>query len=245
MDVVTTGFIGYLIGSIAMGMTCGTGCSPAISLFLSNYVFQAEGDTRRSMLAFLRFFLGKAAAVVLVCLAASYVGSALIDAGGYLGRYQLRYLMPGFLILTGIYMLRKCWLQYRHKGCQSAGCSGHCHAPVAAGSASGETAAGEDRVQRMSPLIGGFLYGLTPCAPLVLLAGYAVTLGAHQALVLGAVFSVSCMVSPLLLVVILMRLVVVRMRSEVPAFFRIARAFMSAAVLVMGIVTCYTGIEPY
>lgn len=237
MDAVTTGFIGYLLGSIAMGMTCGTGCSPAISLFLSNYVFQAEGDTKGSMRAFLRFFIGKASAVMIVCLAASYVGNVLIDAGGYLGRYQLRYLMPGFLILTGIYMLRKCWIQYRHKGCAGAGCSGHCHTPA--------PAASEDRLQNASPLIGGFLYGLTPCAPLVLLAGYAVTLGAHQALILGAVFSVSCMVSPLLLVMVLMKLVVVRMRSEVPAFFQLAKAFMSAAVLVMGIVTCYTGIEPY
>lgn len=180
-----SGFVACLAGAVAMGTSCGTGCSPAISLFLGSYVFHAEGDTKKSMGAFVKFFAGKAAAVILVCLAASVVGDFLIGENGYFHQYKLSFLMPLFLICSGVYMLRKCWLEHRHKGCGH--CAGGCHG--------GKT----ERFQDASPLIGGFLYGLTPCAPMIILAGYAVTMPLGQALAIAVVFGLSCTVSPLLL----------------------------------------------
>lgn len=227
---VATGFFAYLTGAIIMGMSCGTGCSPAISLFLSSYVFNVEGDTKKSLLAFANFFIGKASAVLLVCLAASVIGNVLIGENGYLGKYKLSFLMPLFLIVTGLYMLRKCWNEYRHKGCGH--CSKECcHTP-------------SDKFQNVSPLIGGFFYGLTPCAPLIILAGYAVTMPVLQALTISAVFSLSCTVSPLLLMLMLTKLVAVKMHSEVPQLFRFMKIILSAAVLVMGCITLAFGFEP-
>lgn len=227
--MATTGFLACLVGAVVMGTSCGTGCSPAISLFLSSYVFHAEGDTRKSIGAFLKFFVGKAAAVILVCLAASVVGDLLIGENGYFHQYKLSFLMPLFLIGTGVYMLRRCWLEYRHKGCGH--CSGGCCAE------SGE------RFQKVSPLIGGFLYGLTPCAPMIILAGYAVTMPLWEALTVAVVFSLSCTVSPLLLMLILMKLIAVKMQHELPTFFRVMKAVLSGAVLVMGCITLFTGME--
>lgn len=225
-----SGFLAYLAGAVIMGTSCGTGCSPAISLFLSSYVFHADGDTKKSLLAFLKFFVGKAAAVILVCLAAAGIGSVLIGENGYFGQYKLTFLMPLFLICTGVYMLRKCWREFSKKGCGH--CSGECHHGT------------PDRFQNVSPLIGGFLYGLTPCAPLIILAGYAVSMPILKALVIGVVFSMSCTISPLFLMLVLMKLVAVKMRSEVPAFFNIMKIALSAAVLIIGCITMFTGIEP-
>jgi len=227
---MTPAFWGSLAGACLMGMSCGTGCSPAISIFLSSYVFHAEGNTRESLLAFLRFFIGKAVAILMVCAAASLLRIALVEQGGYFGRYKLSLLMPVFLILTGIYMLRRCIREMKGGGCD------HCHGACRYGTKSQFTAAG--------PAIGGFLYGLTPCVPMVLLTGYAVTLPLPLSLLLGAAFSAACMISPLFLMMIFLKLVAFRMYREVPRFFTTTKAILSAGVLILGIVTCFTGIEP-
>lgn len=224
-----TGFFAYLTGAIIMGMSCGTGCSPAISLFLSSYVFNVDGDTKKSLLAFVKFFIGKASAVLLVCFSASVIGNILIGENGYLGKYKLNFLMPVFLIFTGLYMLKKSWKEYHNKDCGH--CSGECcHTP-------------SDKFQNISPLIGGFFYGLTPCAPLIILAGYAVTMPVLHALAISSVFSLSCTVSPLLLMLVLMKLIAVKMRREIPGLFNVLKIILSGAVLIMGCFTLLNGFE--
>lgn len=126
-------------------------------------------------------------------------------------------------------MLRKCWREFSENGC------GHCCGECNHGT--------PDRFQNVSPLIGGFLYGLTPCAPLIILAGYAVSMPILKALVIGVVFSMSCTISPLFLMLVLMKLVAVKMRSEVPAFFNMMKITLSAVVLIIGCMTIFTGME--
>lgn len=276
MIAADTPFLASLLGAVLMGMSCGTGCSPAISVFLSSYIFHAEGDSRVFAASFAKFFFGKTLAVLAVCSAAAAAGTSLLGESGYFGRYTLKYLMPAFLILMGIYLLHKCWSESQNKGCSH--CAGHCHSGHIGGSSNkadsrqqiigehaitgghaisgrhavtgGRKVFGGHRNLRKSltdasPLFGGFFYGLTPCAPLILLAGYAVTLPLARALILGTVFSLSCMVSPLLFMLILMKLVVVKMKQESPGFLRLSKVMISAMVLIIGIVTCFTGLEPH
>lgn len=221
MDEPTTLFGATLMGAVMMGLSCGTGCSPAISTFLSTYVLHAEGDTRKSFGAFAGFFSGKAASVIGVCLAASLTGTAIVESGGYFGCYDLAFLMPVFLILSGLYLIRRCVQELRGEKCDHCGGCGHKKA----------------KLHGSSPLIGGFIYGLTPCAPLVMMAGYSVSLSAFRALVLGTVFSMACTVSPLLLMLFFMRLIAYKMLQEVPKLFQIIRLLMSIAVACIGVVS--------
>ncbi len=214
--ILTTTFVSCLIGSLAMGLSCGTGCSPVISLFLSSYVVRCQGDTKKSLLSFGQFFLGKAGAVLTVCLIAALTGMAILDSGGYMGKYSLSFLMPIFLLVTGIYMIRELWGE--HKGCKDChGCSGSKRAPVDG-----------------APAVCGYIYGLTPCAPLILLAGYALTMNLGQAVILAILFSMASAFSPLLLMLLFMKLVVTRMQDEVPKLLTGLRWVLSAAVFILG-----------
>ncbi len=217
--ILTTTFVSCLIGSLAMGLSCGTGCSPAISLFLSAYVVRCKGDTRRSLVSFAQFFLGKAGAVLLVCLTAALTGQTILNADGYLGKYSLGFLMPAFLAGTGIYMI---WELARGRdGCHSCHSCGGCNNK-------------ETPVDR-APVVGGFIYGLTPCAPLVILAGYALAMNFGQAMVLAVLFSIASAFSPLLLMMLFMKLVVTRMQDEVPKLLIALRWVLSIVVAVLGI----------
>jgi hypothetical protein len=71
----------------------------------------------------------------------------------------------------------------------------------------------------------GFGYGISPCAPLILITGYAATLPVGFAAVLGAVFSLASTVSPALFIMLLSGVLAKKMRKEMPQFmtwFRLA-----------------------
>lgn len=216
--IVTTTFVSCLIGSLAMGLSCGTGCSPAISLFLTTYVVRCKGDTRHSLVSFAQFFLGKAGAVLLVCLAAALTGQTILDTDGYLGRYSLSFLMPVFLTATGIYMVWE--LLHDHDGCHGCHSRGGCKS--------------KGNPMDGAPMACGFIYGLTPCAPLIILAGYALAMNFGQAVVLAVLFSMASAFSPLLLMMLFMKLVVTRMQDEVPKLLNALRWVLSIAVAVLG-----------
>lgn len=74
-------------------------------------------------------------------------------------------------------------------------------------------------------LAAGLTYGMTPCAPLLLMIGYCFTLSVSLAGVTGVAFSLSSMVSPLLLLVVVTGALSKKMRKEIPnavKWFRLA-----------------------
>lgn len=219
-----TTFTASLISAVMMGLSCGTGCSPSIGTFLSTYVLHAEGDTKQSIYAFLSFFAGKAGAVILVCLIASLTGNAIVESGGYFGKFDIAFLMPAFLILSGGYLIRCCINDFRYAKCNSCGgcCGGKRNIQY---------------IQELTPMIGGFLYGLTPCAPLILMAGQSVSLPLFQSLLLSAVFSMACTFSPLILMLCFMKLIASKMIYEVPKLFGMIKFCMSIVVFAIGVVS--------
>ncbi len=212
------GFAATLLGAVTMGLTCGAGCSPAIAMFLGNYVVQAEGEQKKTLTVFGLFYGGKAAAVLLVCTVAALVGSAVVNADGYLGRYDLDSIMPIFLLVSGLYLLYQCLIEHKKYGCKECKKCGK----------------RSSYLKYSSPFLGGFIYGLTPCAPLVLLAGYAVTLPFWQAFLLGVVFSVACSVPSLFMILVFAKLLVVKIKQEVPSLLQALKYMMSAAVAGVG-----------
>ncbi len=74
-------------------------------------------------------------------------------------------------------------------------------------------------------LAAGFTYGITPCAPLLLMIGYCFILPVSLAGVTGVAFSLSSMVSPVLLLVVVTGALSKKMGKEIPdavKWFRLA-----------------------
>ena len=208
-----TSFFACILGTFAMGLSCGTGCSPMISCLLGSYVIQANGHKKKSYRAYIYFFIGKAVAVILICMISAFIGTAIVDTQGYFGCFNIEIVMPLFVIITGLYMM---WKNVKSSCTHCKGCKDN---------SLGET---------YGPMIGGFLYGLTPCPPLILLAGYAVTMSLVQSVVLGVIFSIACSLSPLLIFLVLMKFVAEKMLVEVPKFFRVVQRFIGILLMVFG-----------
>jgi xanthosine utilization system XapX-like protein len=64
----------------------------------------------------------------------------------------------------------------------------------------------------------GVGYGLSPCAPLILITGYAATLTVGHAVVLGFVFALMSMLSPMLMMLVLSGVLGTRLRREIPHY---------------------------
>ena len=81
--------------------------------------------------------------------------------------------------------------------------------------------------------LAGLTYGMTPCAPLLLMIGYCFTLPAPLAGMTGVAFSLSSMVSPVLLLVVVSGSLSQKMGREIPEvvkWFRLA-SYMLLMVL--------------
>lgn len=71
----------------------------------------------------------------------------------------------------------------------------------------------------------GISYGLTPCAPLILMTGYAASLPLGYAAMLGVVFSLASTVSPMLFMLLFSGLLAGKVYKEIPQYltwFRLA-----------------------
>ena len=72
-------FFESITAAASVGMGCGTCCGSGISAALYGYLTTHTKDIKHSVTAFLEFFFGKFLAVILLCCAASLVGSNIID----------------------------------------------------------------------------------------------------------------------------------------------------------------------
>ena len=68
-------------------------------------------------------------------------------------------------------------------------------------------------------LMAGLTYGMTPCTPLLLMIGYCFTLPVHLAGMTGIAFSLSSMVSPVLLLVVVTGVLSKKMGRDMPYLF--------------------------
>ena len=78
----------------------------------------------------------------------------------------------------------------------------------------------------------GVGYGISPCAPLLMIAGYAAMLPLGAALAVGAVFAVCSAVSPMLILLLVTGALSGRMYREIPGYLRWFR--LGCYLLVIG-----------
>ena len=175
-------FAQAVLSAASVGIGCGAGCGSAASAFLTTYVLSEGKGFRGSVRQILSFYFGKMLAVLLVCVTGSAIGQAFISADGLFFGFPLRKLLYIVLLAASVWLLYG-WLRER-KGCK--GCR-HCVANV-----------------RLVPsLTVGLAYGLSPCAPLMMVLGYAALLSLPEAIGLGVIFSLASSLIPALLTLIL------------------------------------------
>lgn len=191
-----------LTTAISVGLGCGTCCSPIISMFLSTYVISHADSVKRGIFSFLSFFMGKLLSVSSLCVAASIVSRQFISPDGYIGNFNLRLTAQIAMSIIGVVMAAKWFFE----NTQSQKVCKDCHS----------CAKPKGKAGFWPMLAAGFTYGITPCAPLLLMIGYSFTLPVSIAGVTGIAFSLSSMVSPVLLLVVITGALSKQIAKEIP-----------------------------
>ena len=199
----------------SVGLGCGSCCGSGISAALYGYLATHARDLKQSLRAFLDFFLGKLLAVVGLCCLAAMLGRSVLGEDGRLFGVDLHIVIDALMLFMGLRLLIG-WLRERLGRHDCAKC-GYC--------ATGSKDLGNKKPSRALLLGMGVGYGMSPCAPLILMTGYAATLPVGTAAALGVVFAAASTLSPALLMLLLSGAVAGRMHKEVGAFltwFRLA-----------------------
>ncbi len=221
--MVSTVFLESLTAAASVGMGCGTCCGSGISAALYGYLTTHMKNIKQSFIGFFDFFIGKLIAVISLCCIASAVGSNIIDEGGNVFGIKAAVIVDGFMLAMSIWMLIG-WIRERtgHKSCKSCGgCKEH-------------TKKTEYRKSNHAALIGmGISYGLTPCAPLILMTGYAASLPFGYAAMLGTVFALASTISPMLFMLLISGVLAGKMYKEIPQYLTWFR--LACYVLLIGL----------
>lgn len=194
----------------SVGLGCGTCCGSSAGILLSGYVMSHARDTKQSLMAFLTFFVGKVAGVAVLCLASSLVGRAVFSQGDLLSSTWVDRAFDVFMIGMALWFLIVWIREARGQKVCGDQCRDHHKMREAV----------QDGIHLPALFAAGAGYGITPCAPLVIVLGLCVTLPAGYALATGATFACASIASPLLLVLLLSGFLTVRMHKEIPGMIR-------------------------
>lgn len=212
------------------GLTCGLSCgacgTPMVNVFLASYLFTHTGKWKRSMLSFAAFHLGKALTVTALCVLISWFGSQIVDDKGNLFGISLQSIVYLAMFLFVLVLIAR-WFRENGKRAEHS-CNGSC------------PRAGSDRFSHM--LIYGLISGMSPCASLVLVLGYASALTTAEAILVGLCFSLANSIVPLLLLVTLTGLLSKEMYREIPTkikYFQLATYILFAAALAYEMITSF------
>lgn len=211
------GFFTAITTAIGVGLGCGACCSPFISIFLSTYVVSHTNGVRGGLKSFFSFFLGKVLSITILCTLAAILGNQLLNENGYIGSINLRLATQVVMSGLGLFLVIKWFVELiRNKEpCQSCkSCKPSIHNA------------------KTTPLfIAGLVYGATPCAPLLLMLGYAFSLPVYTASTTGIAFGLASIASPILLLSVVTGALSKHMSNELPTYIRYFR--LAAYVLLM------------
>lgn len=199
-----------LTTAVSVGLGCGTCCSPVISTFLSTYVVSHSDGIKKGVLSFISFFFGKMVSVSMLCVISALISRQFINESGYIGSFNLRLFSQAAMSVIGAAMIIRWFFEVRkQKTCGSCkGCG-----------------KSEKKSGFIPIFMAGVTYGMTPCAPLLLMIGYCFTMPVSLAGVTGITFSLSSMISPVLLLVVVTGVLSKKMGREIPQavkWFRLA-----------------------
>lgn len=202
-----------------VGLGCGTCCSPIISTFLSTYVVSHSNGVKKGVLSFVSFFTGKLISVTFLCMVAAAISRQFISQDGYIGGFNLRLAAQFAMSGIGALLVVRWLLELKKERHSCHGCHG-----------CGKL---EGKVGVLPMLCAGLTYGLTPCAPLLLMIGYSFTLPVALAGATGIAFSLASMASPVLLLTVITGALSKKMRQEIPGCIKWFRLGSYLLLMIM------------
>ena len=211
-----------LTAAISVGLGCGTCCGTSASSFLAVYILSEGGGFASSMKHVGGFFLGKVLAVCSITTICAAIGNVFIDENGYIGGFNLLHAMSWIMLASALFLIWK-WFRDRKKTCSK--CGGKCSSK---------------NMSRVIPSFTvGLAYGATPCAPLIMVAGYAITLSIPEAFLLGTVFALASSLSPMLLIFGLSGALSGKIRSQLGKAMPWVQLTVYIAFLILAIVSLF------
>ncbi len=176
------GFIEIIALAVTIGLGCGTCCGSATTMFLSGYVI-SESDTKKgSFVKILIFFLGKILGVLAVCIISAIIGQSVIES--LEGVINIELISPIVMLLISIFLIAS-FVKKKKQVSKCTSCSG---------------CSGEKKKKTKLPLIIlGFVYGISPCLPLITITTYAITLDMVSVIILATAFALASSTVPILI----------------------------------------------
>ena len=214
--------LGVLLSGVAaacsVGMGCGTCCGSGISAFLAGYMMTHAENFKEALGGFLKFYLGKILAVVSICLMTSLAGSRLLSNEGYLGQIPLAKVIDLCMIAVAFWMLYDLLLEKSGRKtcahCSRAGAEEETNTVMR----TPDTQNFKKKISGAAVFLMGAGYGITPCAPLILIAGYCASMPFAYAAIVGAVFAAASALSPMLILLLISGVLAGRMYLEIPKY---------------------------
>lgn len=214
-----------MTAAMTAGIGCGTCCSPSVSFFLSGYLMTHAGGMRQSVKAALSFYLGKMMAVVLACTSASLLGSRVIGESGMIAGIDIKKIVNGFMAAMAVWFLLQWFLKRRgekNHDCSQCRQCGTAHGSVRwrkKWAIRAKDKKEKEKKMNLGALWGmGVGYGISPCAPLLMMVGYTATLPVGYAALVGAVFALASSLSPMLVMVLLSGALSGQIQKEIPEY---------------------------
>lgn len=211
--------------AIMVGLGCGSCCSPFISLFLSSYIVSHGNGIKSGLSSLLVFFIGKVTGITVLCVTASLIGKQFISEDGYIGTINMRLLGQIIISILGIILIIRWFIrQKKRAGC--AECS-HC---------------GKDKQKKtdvFSVFLTGISYGITPCAPLIMMIGYSAALPVSISVVTGVTFGTASIAGPIIMLALISGVLSKKLLKELPEMLQL---FQLAAYGIMIILPFVIGV---
>lgn len=243
---------GAFTGACA-GLGCGSTCGSGMGVFLSGYLTSHSKGTGDSLRGFFIFYLGKILAVAGVCLGSSLLRRAVLDEASLSpGGWSLPLAADLLMVGMGVFLTAQWFLEKKRANSGQSHCGGcsHSSSPKSCerhyrvlkkirGQAGLSKEDNRSRISCLTLLGAGAGYGLTPCAPLILMAGYAASLTPANALVSGSVFAASSALSPLLILALLSGVLSGKIKKEIPQYidwFRLGAYLILIAIFAADVI---------
>lgn len=219
-----------LLTGASTGLSCGVSCgacgNPMVNVFLAGYLFTHTDRMKKSMIAFAGYHTGKALSVSALCLLISWFGRQIVDEQGQIFGINLHGIVYTVMLLFVTALIVR-WFSDNRKMKHSC-CPGACQKQKAA----------DNRFGTM--LVYGAVSGISPCASMMVVIGYASALTAGEAVLVGLSFSLANSVIPLILLTCLTGLLTEQMHKEIPAkirYFQLGTYIVFACVLIKNLLS--------
>lgn len=196
--------------ALSIGLSCGAGCSPIITTFLTTYILSHSNGIKKAVISYISFFLGKVLSVSALCVISAIISKQFIDKDGFIGSINLRLVAQLCMSAIGIVMVVRWILENNNKKeskCESCKNCNH-------------TKKVEYKEGILPMLLAGITYGLTPCAPLIIMIAYTFSIPVFYAGITGIVFALSSIISPVLLLIVITGALTKKIRKEIPDYLK-------------------------